>query len=293
MKTILICPAIRPAVPQLAEASPLATVPLFGECLVTLWIEHVAALGAKHVTIIAADRADQVKAAVGDGRRWGVHAEVMGVTAELTSEEAITRFPVEKIATWMPAPHDVITLSHLPGAPEYPLFESYQSWYAALRNWMPRALSPARVRMVEVQPQVWVGSRARIAPDAQLHAPCWIGDLASIGPEAIVGPGAIVEDRAVVDVGARVEDSVVDSDTYVGRMTKITRSLASGSTLINWQTDSVLRVPDRFLLSALVSKAPTSSAESIGRQPARVETASSGPLSVFGALISRLNRAEN
>lgn len=255
MKTLLICPAIRPAVPQLSEAHPLATVPILGECLVNHWIEHVAALGARHVIIHSADRAAAVQAAVGDGKRWGVRIEVIPAPLELSPVEATARYQAEGKTGWLPAPHDIVVMSHLPGCPEGPLFDSYASWFAAVIAWMPRALTPARVRVSEIRPGIWVGRRARISPKAELVAPCWIGDQAYVGARAVVGPGTIVEERAVVEAGARVALSHVARDTFIGRMTSVANSLAIGSTLVNWQTDSLLHVPDPFLLCSLARPA--------------------------------------
>ena len=56
--------------------------------------------------------------------------------------------------------------------------------------------------------------------------------------------------------GARVVRSVVGPDTFVGRLTAVTQSLAAGCLLVNWRTESVLRVPDRFLLCSLAELAP-------------------------------------
>lgn len=255
MKALLICPAVRPAVAQLAETRPLATVPLLGECLVNHWIEHVAARGAREVIVLAADRAEQVRSAAGDGERWGVRLDVVSTASETTVAEAAAHYQAEGKSRWLPAPDDVVLMSHLPGCPEWPLFESYAAWFAAAVAWMPRALTPARVRVSEIRPGIWAGRRARIALGAELIAPCWIGDQVFVGPRAVVGRGAVVEDRAVIEAGAQVVASYVGRDTFVGRMTAVANSLAVGPTLINWQTDSALRVPDPFLLCSLAGPA--------------------------------------
>ena len=269
MKTLLICPAIRPAVPQLADDSPLAITPILGECVASHWIEHLAALGASHIQIIAADRASQVRAALGDGARWGVQLEVITARLEPTLAEAAARYQPAGTAGWLPAPHDIILLNHLPGCAALPLFESYASWFAALLAWMPRALTPARMRVSEISPGIWVGRRAHVSATAKLIAPCWIGDQAFVEPGAIVGPGAIIEDRSVVEDEARVRQSWVGPSTFVGPMTAVESSLAWGSSLTNWRTDSSLRVPDPFLMCSLApppTPAPTATPFARGTQ---------------------------
>src|SRR6185503_9686007 len=88
-------------------------------------------------------------------------------------------------------------------------------------------------------------------PTARLNAPCWIGEHALIGPGANIGPGAILEDRVIVEAGARVSGSLVGPETFVGELISVQNSLAHGSTLVNWMTDSCLRVPDAFFLCSL------------------------------------------
>jgi NDP-sugar pyrophosphorylase family protein len=292
MKALLICPAIRPAVPHLAADGPLATTPILGDCFVSHWIENLTGLGASQIQIVASDGADRVRAAVGDGARWGVRITVIACNVEPTKEEAASRHNPEGEPGWLPAPHDIVPMSHLPGCPDLPLFESYASWFAALLAWMPKAMTPARVRVTEARPGVWVGSRSRVAPTAKLIAPCWVGDQVSVAKDTVVGPCAILEDRTVVESGARVTQSWVGPDTFVGPMTSVENSLAWGSSLIDWRTDSSLRVPDQFLLSSLARLQSVATTDRYGRSlgtQARAETNSE----LITTLRARLDRGSN
>jgi NDP-sugar pyrophosphorylase family protein len=273
MKTLLICPSYRFALPQLVERGPLAIAPILGECVASHWIEHLAGLGATRVTIIAADRADQVRTTLGDGARWGVQLEVISASVEPTRAEAVARYQPAGATDWLPAPHDLVFMNHLPGCDGQPLFESYATWFAALLGWMPRALTPTRIRVTEIQPGIWVGRRAHVSPTARLIAPCWIGDQVFIEPGAIVGPDAIIEDRSVVADEARVVHSWVGPDTFIGPMTSVVSSLAWGRHLTNWRSDSSLEVPDPFLMCSLSSAALTPAFEPFER----VERASVRP----------------
>jgi anti-anti-sigma factor len=246
MKAVLICPDRSPAVAFLAESCPLAVAPLLGKCLVEYWIEHLAAQGVSEILIEAPDRAAHVRAIVGDGARWGLSIAVAVENREICEQTAGD----DRVADGA-APGIVVRMDHLPGRPELPLFESYASWFAGLQTWMPLAQALDRIGQCEVQPGVWVGMRAHIDPAAQLVAPCWLGDYVRVNGAAIIGPGAILEDGAVVAAGARVEQSIIGPATFVGAQTRVENSIAHRQTLINWSTNSCLRVPDAFWLSSL------------------------------------------
>ena len=269
MKALLICPSIRPAVPHLAETGPLVTAQVLGDSIVCHWIEHLAALGARRVRILASDRADKVRADVGDGARWGVRVEVISTTVELSETEAAERFRPEGETDWLPGPHAILRMSHLPGCPNLPLFESYAGWFEAVLGWLPHALTPSRVRVSEIAPGIWVGRRARVSPQAKLIGPCWIGDQVYVEPGAVVGPSAIIEDRAVVEGDSLVTQSWVAPDTFIGPMTSVAASLASGSTLVNWRTDSSLHVPDPFLMCSLARPQSAALIDRFGRSLAK------------------------
>src|ERR1051326_6792427 len=125
MKCILICPAERPALTELAEIAPLATLPILGESLLEYWLEQQATFGAKEVRVLAADRPEQVRAHVGDGARWGLRVEVIPEIRELTIAEARAKYCADSTAGSLPDPKDVILLDHLPGLAGHCLLDSY------------------------------------------------------------------------------------------------------------------------------------------------------------------------
>lgn len=251
MKTLLICPAHRPAVSRLAENQPLVLAPIMGKCVLEYWLDHLVSRGDRDVRIIALDRTDQVRELVGDGSRWGLHIEV--IPASESSDTATVRAlrHAQAHRTDSSPPDDVILMDHLPGFPKLNLFESYEGWFKALQAWMPHAATPDRIGRREVQPGVSVGLHARISPSARLIGPCWIGENVFVGPDAVIGPHAILEDRAFVECGSRIERSVVAPETFVGELTLVEQSLACGNLLINWKTRSCLEVPDAFLMCSL------------------------------------------
>ena len=249
MKRLLICPSDRTGVSALAEALPLANVPLLGQSLLEYWLSYLSCSGVKEVSILADDRPEKVRALVGTGARWGLMASVVEESRELTSAQALLKYGKELDPA---TPQDgIAVLDHFPGAPQFPLFASYEGCFQGMQAWMPHANMPDRVGVRELRPGVWTGTHSHISPEAQLHAPCWVGKNVFLGERAVLRPGAIIEDGAFIEPDAVIANSLVAPDTFVGRFTEITDSLAVGSTLINWKTGSVAKVPDPFVLCAL------------------------------------------
>jgi NDP-sugar pyrophosphorylase family protein len=243
MDKILICPSERAAVAFLAQTVPLVAVPILGEPLVNHWVEALAKTGAKDLLVLATDRPEVVRAAVGDGSRWGVRVQVRAQLKDPSPDEAAIQAGV--------GAERILMLDHLPGLPGQPLFHGYHPWVSAVLAWMPIAARFDRIGLRELQPQVWCGRRTHVAASARLHGPCWLGDHVRVGPNAVVGPGAILENGVVVDSAAEIRGSVVGPDTLVGSLTTIEESIAWGNTLINCRSGSCTQVPDPFLLCAL------------------------------------------
>lgn len=289
MKALLICPGQRNSVAALGETMPLSNISALGKPLLAHWLDDLAMRGAKEALVLATDRPEQTRAFVGDGRRWGLRVQVIPEIRELSPLEARRKYRRENDPIkWLDAPDDVILMDHLPGLEAYPLFESYTAWVAALAQEIPRAETPDRIGLHEFQPGVWVGLHARIARDAQLQAPCWIGEDVDIGHGAVIGPMAVLEDRCFVERGAEITNSVIAPDTFVGEFAEVHDSIALGKTLIHTKLNSITRVDDDFLLCSLVENRP--SVESVGalsRVAAALVMALGFPLAMLPMIAAR------
>jgi hypothetical protein len=248
MRTLLICPADRTPMGFMARHVPLALVPVLGRSLIDLWLSELATHGAREVLVLATDRPERIRAAIGMGERWGVKARVIPESRELTPEEARSKYGVNAMENWMPAPMDICVLDRLPG--QATSWADLRTWFHELRAQLPSA-APDRIGMREVSRGILIHGRARIAPSARLEAPSWVGAYAAIGARARIGPGSVIEDGAYVDEGATVVDSFVGPWTYVGAMTELRESLAWGRGLLNWSTGSCTEVTDEFLLAEI------------------------------------------
>ena len=240
MKAVVICPDRRAETAFLARKTPLALVPMLGPSLLSHWLTALADEGVKEVTVLASDRPDQVRAAVGRGERWGLKIEVRAEPVEISTGEAQKRFAGEKI----------ILADRLPVLPAAPLFESYAGFFAALKLWLPLA-GKQRVGAREIAPGIWAGLRCKIDPTAKLVAPCWLGENTWVRDRATVGPDAFVEDAAMVDHDAEIAAGWIGPRTYVGALTQVRNSLAWADGLLNHANGSFAEIVDAFLLGDL------------------------------------------
>jgi len=243
MKAIVICPDRRREVTFLARKTPLALVPVLGPSVLAHWLTALAERGVKEVVIMASDRPDQVRAAVGRGERWGLKIEVLAEARELSVAEAQKRFGLE----------NVVVADRLPVLPEKPLFENHAGFFNALKAWLPDA-GKARVGVREIAPGVWAGLGCKIETSAKIIAPCWLGENVWVRNGATVGPDAFIEDTAMVDNDAEITAGWIGQRTYVGALTQVRNSFAWADGLLNHTNESFTEIVDAFLLGDLQGK---------------------------------------
>lgn len=258
MNALVICPDHREAAGFARRMRPLALLPFLGRTLLDIWMEHLAGKGVKHVTILAADRPDQIRQSVEQGGRWGLTLAVISVQAEPTIEAARAQFMTGDAATWHPA---VITLETLPQWPDKPLWETTESLFELIMTKISTVALESRLTMHKIAPNVFVSTRARIAPTVKIEGPAWIGAQVIVADHAHILPGSIIEDAAYIDRHACVRGSWIGPKTYVGAMTEVSHSFVWGNGIENWRTSSFLEITDDFLIASL-KRQPFSSARS-------------------------------
>ena len=289
MKALLICPADHAEVVALTEATPLSNLSVFGKSLVEHWLLHLLTRGATKVWLLTSDRPEQLRSLVGDGARWGLRTIVCPEVRELTPAEARAKYRDDDDTGWLPAPFDITVMNHLPGLPQFPLVASYADCFSAWQAWLPQALTPDRIGVREIKPNVWVGLRAQVSPEANLCAPCWIGDRAFIGPGTIIGPMAVVENDSFIERGAQVSNSVISPETFVGEFVEVRNSIALGGTLVNWKRSSCVKVSDTFLLGSLARRTRTfNPAVMLGRLAAAFVLLLTLPVVLIWMLMARM-----
>jgi len=259
MKALIICPDPQPLLPVLFHAQPLALVPMLGETLLSSCLSNLAAQGVKHVTVLASDRPDQVRAHVGAGERWGLRVEVKAEMRQLTVEEAREKYSAE---------YPAVVVADRPAESVVAALADAQSWFRALQERLPQACH-RRVGVREIAPGIWAGLKCKIDPSAHMQGPCWLGEGVWVRAGAKIGPQTFIEDHALIDHDAEVIESWVGPATYVGAMTHLAHSLACGRDLLNWETGSFTEIADIFLLASLsTTRSERSRCSWIGRAAA-------------------------
>lgn len=245
MKVIIHCPIEAPEVPALSRKTPLVLVPFLGSHVLSHALSGLAGEGFKQVRLQAGEKTAEVLRSVGKGEAWG-----MKISSGLADDPDFSGARS-------------VTLDSLPQWPDIRLWTNYSSWFKAQMGLMER-LARVRVGMREQQAGVFVGLRTRIAANAQLTGPVWIGDNVYIGAGAIIGPEVVIEDDCYLDDGAEVVASIVGPGTYVGSFTELKHSFAWGCELLSLETGSLTEVQDRFLLGE--ARAPRFSISRLWKQ---------------------------
>lgn len=280
-RVLLICPDPTPAIDAVTGGLPLALATFLGKPLIEHALEGLARAGASHVRILASDRPSDIRAYLLSGTAWGLAIELIPEASELTPEAA-----AEKHAAFLP--DTTLPLSSLPQAPHIPLLPDPAAWHRARIDLLP-ILAPTQIGTHSPADGIWLGLKARVDPSAKLSPPCWIGPNSIIRARASIGPNAFIESDSLVDSDASVSNSTVDCRTYLGSMTKLDHSIASGASLLNWQNGSLTKFTDAFLLSPLAP--PTESASSFpARALALLALFLSSPILIPAAITAALSR---
>lgn len=248
MDVFIICPDYRKSAGFARHIRPLALWPVLGRTLLDLWLEHLAAEGITHATILAADRPHEIRQAVEHGGRWGLSITVLAVRREPSIEETRLRFTGKDSSGRAP---NIITLDTLPSMPDKPLWESSAALFDIMLSSLRETPPEAHLTMREIAPEVHVSTQARIAATAKIEGPVWIGPQVIVGDNAQILAGTVIEEAAYIDRHAIVSESWVGPSTYVGALTNVQNSFAWGGGIENWRKGTFLEVTDDFLLTNL------------------------------------------
>jgi NDP-sugar pyrophosphorylase family protein len=82
-----------------------------------------------------------------------------------------------------------------------------------------------------------------------LTPPIAIGNDCRIGPISVIGPGAVISDHVLIDRQCEIADSIILSDTYVGRNLEIKGKIVAGNRIIDPEDGTCLEIEDPWLVA--------------------------------------------
>ena len=247
MKTILICPEHRHASSAFHTMLPLALMPVLGRTLIELHLLDLAANGVKKVLILAADRPEMIRRAVGNGAAWGLEIELIPTRMEMTLEDAVVHYGGQRRCT-------VRIIDTLPDGTA--LWTSTAETFNIIASQLDRQNMAGSLTMREVKPQVWVSTKARVADGVVVNGPVWIGPHATVRKGAKIGPRTVIEAHAFVDELATIRESWIGPATYLGAATDVNQALVWGRTITHWEDGSQFEPNDSMMLADLSTKKP-------------------------------------
>ncbi len=217
---------------------PFILWPVCGKPLLAHWLDEALRQEASPVTIYATDRPHLIRAWINRGNYWSNQIQVR-----------VGGDRVESNVTY--------TMDSLPG---YEVFDSVSDGHRLLEHWFAlhvheiQERKPTRFQIDrEISPGVWVAPGVVIDPLARLIPPVWIGRRARIGPHCRIGPNAFISTRSVLDEDVEVIDAIICEDTYIGRHTRLDRSIAKGGLLLNWKLKASANILDHFVMADLAT----------------------------------------
>ena len=117
----------------------------------------------------------------------------------------------------------------------------------AVAGRVPGLIVPGR----QVALGLTVGLRSRVSPRSLRRGIALVGANCRIEPSAELHGEVVVANHVMVDRLARLRDSVVLPDTYIGEMVDVSDAIVQGNRLIRVDIGAVLSVAETFLLADL------------------------------------------
>ncbi|MCC7300478.1 MAG: hypothetical protein IT583_05315 [Verrucomicrobia bacterium] len=94
-----------------------------------------------------------------------------------------------------------------------------------------------------------IGYNVVTPPSVTFTPPLAIGNDCRIGAISVIGPGAVISDHVLIDRQCEISDSIILSDTYVGRNLEIKGKIVAGNRIIDPEDGTCLEIEDPWLVA--------------------------------------------
>jgi NDP-sugar pyrophosphorylase family protein len=121
----------------------------------------------------------------------------------------------------------------------------YQLNMEIVRNEMNRYLSSG----YSSRDGASIGYNVITPPSVTFTPPLAIGNDCRIGAISVIGPGTVISDHVLIDRQCEISDSIILSDTYVGRNLEIKGKIVAGNRIIDPEDGTCLEIEDPWLVA--------------------------------------------
>lgn len=94
-----------------------------------------------------------------------------------------------------------------------------------------------------------IGTNVITPPSVTLTPPLAVGNDCRLGALASIGPGAVISDHVLIDRQCEISDSIILSDTYVGRNLEIRGKIVAGNRIVDPEDGTWLDIEDPWLVA--------------------------------------------
>lgn len=94
-----------------------------------------------------------------------------------------------------------------------------------------------------------IGYNVITPPSVTFIPPLAIGNDCRIGAISVIGSGTVISDHVLIDRQCEISDSIILSDTYVGRNLEIKGKIVAGNRIVDPEDGTCLEIEDPWLIA--------------------------------------------
>ena len=289
MKTIIFADAHGNELKPLTDGSCKALLPVAGKPVIAHTLEILYRAGIREATVLAGPNRELLDSYLAGGTPWGMQLDIQPRTglmesvgnthaedgllmvrgdelADLDLDSIIRKMRDQgrnvmvktvhgsTVAVWMHCSAEVDdTLEnnlHL-ALPENGSnnLDSLQAYHRANMDVMRgsyRHLTPAGI---ELSYGIWSEPGATLSKDCVKSGNIFVGTASHAHENVTITGDAVISERVLIDRQARLADTVILPNTYVGAFTDLTNSIVRGNLLIRVDTGVVTEIGDKHILA--------------------------------------------
>ncbi|MDA3800197.1 MAG: NDP-sugar synthase [Kiritimatiellae bacterium] len=98
---------------------------------------------------------------------------------------------------------------------------------------------------------IWISRNVILHPTTKLIPPVYLGKDCRVSGKCVLGPNVVISDGTIIDEKTSIKNSIVLEKSYVGEGLELENVIINKSLLVNAKHNSVLNIPDPYILGNL------------------------------------------